>query len=146
MLLRVEFITGKRVHIREGGFFTAMLLHRGSLLPGSRRQKVFTRQVLDPGQLLSALGGEEREEKPGSPLTLDYSLDDGVSLLLYTDLFFTEADLAQSLEIRLLAGGREPFTVPARKVEWTGRGMFTIDIGYAVKALEGPSLPSAVNS
>ncbi len=50
------------------------------------------------------------------------------SLLIISYLFLQEDELAKTLEIRLSPSGEDALTLPLKRVEWIGRGMFAIDI------------------
>ena len=159
MLLGVEFIVKKHISIAAGSFFKSMLLHNKNLLIISQGEDIYAADVtLNPRDILAALGRKRRvdaavEARAGfgsaKPMKFPYDKSDGVSLLIISDLFLQEDELAKTLELRLSPSGGDALTLPLKRVEWIGRGIFAIDIAAPVKELfekSDPGLFPAINS
>jgi hypothetical protein len=160
MLLGVEFVVKNPISIASGSFFRSMLLHNKDLLIISQGEDIYNVDVaLNPQDILAALGrkrrvnatAEERNESGSlKPIKFPYSKSDGVRLLIISDLFLKEDELTKTLELRLSPSGGDAITVPLKRVEWIGRGMFAIDIAAPVKEMfeksDSRPFPTAINS
>jgi hypothetical protein len=159
MLLGIEFVVKEPIPIAAGSFFKSMLLHNKNLLIISQGEDIYAADVtLNPQNTLAALGRRRRvdaavEEKVGfgaaKPIKFPYDKSDGVSLLIISDLFLQEDELVKTLELRLSPAGGDALTLPLKRVEWIGRGMFAIDIAAPIKELfekSGPPYSAAINT
>lgn len=161
MLLEVEFVVRKSVSVAEGSFFRSMLIHNRNMLTISQGEDIYGRDVtINPQETLAALGRRRRvdahakaQEQTGTsakPINLKYKESDGISLLIISDLFLDQDELTETLECRLSSSNGNTITVPLRRVEWIGRGMFVIDIGALIRELFEDSdrrpIPTAINT
>lgn len=145
MLLGIEFVVKKPISIASGRFFKSMLLHNKELLIISQGEDIYTADVtLNPQNTLAALGRKRRVDAaveagnglgPTKPIKFPYDKSDGVSLLIINDIFFQEDELVKTLDLHLSPSDGNALTIPLKRVEWIGRGMFAIDIAAPVKDL-----------
>ena len=134
MLLRIEFVAKQPFWIKSGHFFQTMLLLNNFLLPDSRGVDTYQAETcVGTDERFSAMGRRSESRDRGSMIELQYEASDCVNIVLINDILFDERILRDHLYLRLYNQFEQGMDFPLKRVEWLGRGTFSLNISIPVK-------------
>ncbi|MCW3489785.1 hypothetical protein [Dethiobacter alkaliphilus] len=128
MFLGMELIAKRSFPIAADNFFRSMLILNNCLLAESKVMSIFPAQKIV--NINESIAGPGKNVKI---MNIKYAASDSVHLLIINDVFFDQSELRNYLNLRLYNQDKQSMDFPLKRVEWLGRGCFSVNISIPVK-------------